>query len=156
MSYRITGLDPEQFKPLFLLSDEELAERNIKRVVADSKPGFPCRVSLKDAQPGESLLLLNYEHLPVDSPYRSTHAIFVNENAQERYDEIDRVPEVMLARLLSVRSFDASGMMLDAEVLEGAQLDAAIPRFFEEPRAHYLHVHNAKRGCFSARVDRVK
>jgi uncharacterized protein DUF1203 len=156
MSFRITGLDPEQFKPLFSLSDEELAARHIKRVVADQKPGFPCRVTLRDAQPGESLLLLNYEHLPVDSPYRSNHAIFVSESAQDRYDEVDRVPEVMLVRLLSVRSFDSSGMMLDADVLEGTRLEAAIPRFFEDPRAEYLHVHNAKRGCFSARVDRVK
>jgi hypothetical protein len=156
MSFRITGLDPEQFKPLFALSDEQLAARTIKRVVADSKPGFPCRVTLRDADPGESLLLLNYEHLPVDSPYRSNHAIFVNENSGDRYDEIDRVPEVMLARLLSVRSFDAEGMMLDADVLEGPQLEAAIPRFFEDHRAEYLHVHYAKRGCFSARVDRVK
>lgn len=156
MSFRITGLEPDQFKPLFSLSDEQLAARNIKRVVADSKPGFPCRISLKDAEPGESLLLLNYEHLRVDSPYRSNHAIFVNENSDVRYNEIDRVPEVMLPRLLSVRSFDADGMMLDADVLEGAQLQTAIPRFFEDPRAAYLHVHNAKRGCFSARVDRVK
>lgn len=156
MSFRITGLDPDQFKPLFALSDEQLAARNIKRVVADSKPGFPCRISLKDAEPGESLLLLNYEHLPVDSPYRSNHAIFVNENSGARYSEVDRVPDVMLARLLSVRSFDADGMMLDAEVLEGPQLQTAIPRFFEDPRAEYLHVHNAKRGCFSARVDRVE
>jgi hypothetical protein len=154
MSFRITGLDPAQFRALYSLSDAELAQRKIVRVVADEKPGFPCRVTLRDAEPGERVLLLNYEHQPAESPYRSSHAIFVIENANERYDEIDSVPEALRVRLLSVRSFDAGGMMLDADVLEGAALETAIPRFFADERAEYLHVHNAKRGCFAARVDR--
>lgn len=153
--FRVVGLDPEQFRALFSLSDDELAARNIQRVVANEKPGFPCRVSLRDAEIGESLLLLNYEHQAADTPYRSAHAIFVNENSRERFDEVNTVPQVMRARLLSVRSFDEDGMMLDAEVVDGAQLEPLIQRFFEEPRAAYLHVHNAKRGCFSARVERV-
>lgn len=155
MSFRIVGLDPDRFRALFSLSDDELAARNVRRVVADEKPGFPCRVSLRDAEIGETLLLLNYEHHGVDTPYRSSHAIFVNERARERYDEVDCVPEVMRVRLLSVRSFDEGGMMLDAEVVDGAQLEPLIQRFFEEPRAAYLHVHNARRGCFSARVQRA-
>ena len=155
MSFRIVGLEPEQFRALFSLSDDGLAARNIRRVVADEKPGFPCRVTLKDAEIGETLLLLNYEHQAADTPYRSAHAIFVNQNAVERYDEVDRVPEVMRERVLSVRSFGEDGMMLDADVVDGARLEPVIERFFEEPRAAYLHVHNAKRGCFSARVERA-
>lgn len=155
MSYRIIGLDPHAFAPLFGLSDEELAAKNVSRVVANEKPGYPCRVTLRDAEPGETLLLLNYEHQPAGTPYRSSHAIFVNESARERYDEVDRIPEVMRVRLLSVRSFDEEGMMLDAELVDGAELEPLIARFFEEPRAAYLHVHNAKRGCFSARVERA-
>lgn len=155
MGFRITGLDPEQFRALYSLSDDELAARNIVRVVADEKPGFPCRVTMRDAEPGEKLLLLNYEHLPIDSPYRSSHAIFVIEGADERYDEVDRVPDVLSRRLLSVRSFDADGMMLDADVLEGSALPDTISRLFQNGRAEYLHVYNAKRGCFAARVDRV-
>ena len=155
MSYRIVGLDPLQFQPLFRLSDEELGARGIVRVVADSKPGFPCRITMRDAEPGEKMLLLNYEHQPVQSPYRSSHAIFVCQNAQRRYDEVDRIPDVLRIRQLSVRSFDERGMMLDAEVIEGSELEPLIERFFREPAAAYLHIHNAKRGCFAARVDRA-
>lgn len=155
MSYRITGLDPAQFAPLFRLSDEELASRNISRVVADAKPGFPCRVTLQDAEPGETLLLLNYEHQSAPTPYRSSHAIFVSENVPQRFDEIDRVPPALRARPLSVRSFDSAGMMLDADLVDGASLETLIGRFFENPRAEYLHVHYAKRGCFAARVERM-
>lgn len=155
MSYRILGLDPLQFQPLFRLSDEELAARGIVRVAADAKPGFPCRITMRDAEPGETLLLLNYEHQPVHSPYRSSHAIFVCENAQRRYDEVDRIPDVLRIRQLSVRSFDERGMMLDAEVVEGSELEPLIERLFQEPGAAYLHIHNAKRGCFACRVERA-
>lgn len=155
MSYRIVGLDPKEFEPLFGLSDEELDARSIVRVVADSKPGFPCRVTMRDAEPGETLLLLNYEHQPAHSPYRSTHAIFVTEHVGPRYDETDSIPEVLRLRQLSVRSFDEHGMMLDAEVVDGSELEPLIERFFREPAASYLHVHNAKRGCYAARVERA-
>ena len=154
MSFRIIGLDPQEFRPLFSLSDGELAQRNVSRVVADAMPGFPCRVTLRDAQPGETVLLLNYEHQPARTPYRSSHAIFVTQGAAQRYDAVDSVPGVMRVRALSMRSFDESGMMLDADVVDGAQAEDLIERLFEEPRAAYIHVHYAKRGCFAARVER--
>jgi hypothetical protein len=157
MAYRIVGLDAEQFRSFFGLSDDELAARNVLRVVADSKPGFPCRVQMRDAEVGESLLLLNYEHHPARSPYRSSHAIFVIEDATAaKYEEMDRIPDVLRGRQLSVRSFDDEGMMLDAEVIDGEHLERLIERFFQELRAAYLHVHNAKRGCYAARVERVR
>jgi len=155
MSYRIVGLDPKPFEPFFALSDEELAARGMARVVADEKPCFPCRVTLRDADIGETLLLLNYEHHGVHNPYRSSHAIFVSEHASRPYDEVNRIPEVMTNRLLSVRSFDESGMMLDADIAAGTDVEPLILRLFADPRAAYLHVHNAKRGCFSARVERA-
>ena len=155
MSYRIIGLDPKQFAPLFALTDEQLAARGMARLVADEKPGFPCRVTLRDADIGETLLLLNYEHHGVQTPYRSSHAIFVTEHATRRYDEVNRIPEVMTNRLLSIRSFDGAGMMLDADIAAGTDVEPLILRLFADPRAAYLHVHNAKRGCFSARVERA-
>lgn len=154
MSFRIIGLDPVEFFPLFELSDEDLAARNVVRVVADASPGFPCRVSLRDAQPGQTLLLLNYEHQPAPTPYRSAHAILVTQHAQ-RFDEVHQVPQALRVRPLSVRAFDAHGMMLDADLVDGADAERLIERFFEDGRAEYLHVHYAKRGCFAARVERA-
>src|SRR3712207_8722867 len=49
--------------PLFAMSDSELRRRGAVRVEADRAPGFPCRVSLEDARPGETLVLVHYEHL---------------------------------------------------------------------------------------------
>lgn len=150
----IQGLPPAPFRPLFGMPDATLAERGAIRMTCDAAPGFPCRVTLADAEPGETLLLLNYEHLPVASPYRSTHAIFVREAAQEAARYENRVPEMLTRRLLSVRAFDANGMMIDADVVDGVELEPTIERMFDDPRTAYLHAHNAKPGCFAARIDR--
>jgi hypothetical protein len=155
MSFQITGLPAAAFAPLFALSEAELASRAAVRLVADQRPGFPCRVSLREAEPGETLLLVNYEHLSVAGPYRSRHAIYVRENATEAQLEVDELPEVLLTRLLSLRAFDDAGMMIDADVMEGCELALAINRMLDERRVRYLHVHNAKPGCFAARVSRA-
>lgn len=155
MDFRISGLDADRFSHLFGMDDQQLARHGVQRMVADEFPGYPCRVSLEDAQPGETVLLLNYEHLPVDSPYRSRHAIFVREWAREARPGVNEVPEAIASRLLSVRSFDDGGTMLDADVAEGAALKELIAQLFQDESASYLHIHNARRGCYSARVDRA-
>jgi len=155
MSFRITGLPAEQFTPLFDLSDAELAARGAVRRTADARtPGVPCRVSLTDAREGDELLLLNYEHHAVASPYRMRFAIYVR-RGEETYDAVDRVPEQLRQRTLAVRSFDGDGMMRDRELVEGRDLEAAIERLFADPDASYLHVHYAAPGCYAARVDRA-
>jgi hypothetical protein len=130
MPFQIRALPRALFADLFALDDAALAARHIVRVTADRAPGFPCRVSLQDAAPGESLLLLNFCHLDVATPYRSSHAIYVREGAGAAHPAPGEVPEVLRRRLLSVRAFDAAGMMRDAEVVEGAALEAVIARMF--------------------------
>jgi len=155
MSFQVTGLAFAQFAPLVGLTDERLLEHNARRLVADRYPGFPCRVSLVDAQPGESVLLVNYEHLPVASPYRARYAIYVRENATEAHLAVNELPQALERRLLSVRAFDAAGMLLDADIAEGAGIGATFERLLAPTEVAYLHVHNARPGCFAARVDRA-
>ena len=154
MSFVVTGLAPEPFAPLFGLEAAALAERGVIRMTVDSKPGFPCRITLQDAEPGETVLLLNHEHHAAETPYRSRHAIFVRENATTPARVENALPEALKSRLLAIRAYDAAGMMIDAEVIEGAQAKPLIERFLADPRAAYLHAHNARRGCFAARIDR--
>jgi uncharacterized protein DUF1203 len=156
MSFRITGLPAEPFAQLFAMSDTELAERGAVRRVADARtPGYPCRISLTDSQPGDRLILVNYEHHPVDSPYRMRFAIFVREG-EETYDRVDEVPEQLRVRSLAVRAFDADGMMAGWELVEaGGDLEAAIERLLADPRAAYLHIHYAAPGCYAAKVERA-
>ena len=155
MSYVVSGLPLEPFRPLFGLSDAALAEHGAIRYVADGKPGFPCRITLEDVEPGETVLLVNYEHQPAETPYRSRHAIFVSEQARETRRVVDEIPPALAVRpALSLRAFDAAGMMLDAEIAPGAALEPVIVRMFADPATAYLHAHNAGRGCYAARIDR--
>ncbi len=154
MSFRVLGLQPDSFQPLFDLSDDELRQRGIVRVIADDDR-MPCRVSMAHADIGEELLLLNYEHQPANTPYRSTHAIYVRKLADEAYDAVDEVPEVLASRLLAVRAFDARHMMIDADVFEGVEAAVRFEQFLANPEAAYLQVHNARRGCYAARVERA-
>jgi hypothetical protein len=154
MDFRITGLPAARFSHLFGLPEAELSRHRARRYTCDEKPGFPCRVTLEDAEPGESVLLVNYEHLPVDSPYRASHAIYVREREQPSFDEVNAIPPALLPRLLAVRGFDADGMMLAAEVVEGRALVPLVTQYFANDRIAYLHAHFARRGCFAARIDR--
>jgi hypothetical protein len=154
MSFRITGLAPELFSDLFGLTDAELQSRNAQRVVAQRDGGYPCRISLDDAVPGDELILTHFQHHAVDSPFRASHAIYVRAG-QERYDRTDAVPEQLRKRLLSLRAFDSDAMLVDADVIDGPALETLIQRLFANKKAAYLHVHFAKAGCYAARVDRA-
>ena len=153
--FRITGLSPEPFAELFGLDDAGLAARGAKRYVVDETPGFPDRIEMRDMEPGERAILVNYAHHTADTPYHSCYAVFVREYAAERYDRVNEIPAVLRIRPLSLRAFDAGGMLIDAELAEGAGIEPLIRRFFADPRVAYIHAHNAKPGCYAGRIDRI-
>ncbi len=155
MSFVVTGLSPEPFAHLFNADEAALAAAGAIRYRADAKPGFPCRITLDDAEPGETVLLLNHEHQAADTPYRARHAIFVREGAAApaRYETV--LPPALAVRLLAIRAFDARDMMIDADIVEGADAVPLIERLLAAPNAAYLHAHYARRGCFAARIDRL-
>lgn len=155
MSFTISGLPIQDFKPLFDLDEDALAVRGIIRRVATAKPGFPCRISLRDAEPGETVLLLNHEHQPAATPYRSSYAIYVSQAAVETWSERDTIPSAMRGRPIALRAFSDEGLLVAAKVATGDALEDAIERLLAVPGAAYLHAHNAAHGCFVARIDRV-
>jgi hypothetical protein len=155
MSFRATGLSPSQFEPLFALNDAELAARGMQRMTVDEKPGFPCRVTLEDAEPGEKLILLPFEHQPANSPYRASGPIFVREQARRPFDAVDVVPPVLRGRMLSLRGYDETDSIVEADIVSGDDVEEIISRFFANGDVRYIHVHNAKRGCFACRIDRA-
>jgi hypothetical protein len=154
-SFQIVGLSPAPFEPLFALPADALAARGIRRVRAGARPGFPCRVSLVDADPGDELLLLPFEHQPWNSPYRSSGPIYVKVGARQRILAAGEVPESVRLRQISLRAYDAEHMIVDAEVCDGESVATQIERLLADPAVRYLHLHNAKRGCFSCLVRRM-
>ena len=155
MAFRVTGLSAAPFRHLYGLSEQELAVQGAIRVIADAASGFPDRIEMRHAAPGETVLLLNHVCQPAATPYRATHAIYVREGAERAYDRIDEIPEVMRARLLSLRGYDADGVMHHAAVAEGRDIETAIHDAFADARIAYLHAHNARPGCYACRIDRA-
>ncbi len=155
--FRVSGIPAEVIDEIRHLSDSELKKRRAVRRMVDARPGFPCRVTLEDAEIGESVLLFNFEHLAGPSPYRSVGPIFVRESASETYSKINEIPEVLCVpdRLFSVRAYDERDMLVNAEVIESAGIDQLIQRLFANANIAYIHVHNAGPGCYSCRIDRA-
>ena len=155
MDFRITGLNPDEFRHLFGLSDDELAKFGARRYIADTVPGFPDRIELRDAEPGEAVILVNHTHQPADTPYRASHAIFVLDGAGEVYDCVNEVPDVLRPRVISLRAFDTAHMIVDAELVQGAEIEPAIERLLGDPEVAYIQAHYATRGCYAARIERA-
>ena len=154
-SFKITGLEHDQFDHLFGMSDEDLKAHGAMRCVATENPGFPCRISLEDAQIGDELLLLPFIHQPAASPYQASGPIFVRKGSKRHDSRPREVPSYVTSRLISVRAYDAANMMVAATVCEGLNTGREIEEFFGNAEVAYIHLHNAKRGCFSARVERA-
>lgn len=154
-SFQVVPVEYERFAPLFELDDAALKELGARRVTVAAKPGYPCRASLVDAEVGETALLIPYVHHDTCSPYRASGPIFVRRDAGTARPGVNEVPVMLRHRLLSLRAYDGSGIMQDAEVTKGTELEAAIDRLFEGPGISYLHVHNAGPGCFNCRVERA-
>jgi len=155
MSFQIHALPYAQFNRLFTMSDSGLAEEHAIKTTVTASPGYPCRVSLADAYIGETVILVNYEHQSADSPYKAAHAIFVRENIEQAFPEIGVVPELFDGRLISIRAFDENHHIIHADVVDGACLKESIPTIFQNMNIDYLHLHNAKPGCYLARVARA-
>ena len=153
MTYRINGLEPAPFAPLFELDEAELETLGMTRMAVDS-PTFPCRISLRDCDIGDEVILLNHVSHDGMNPYRATHAIFVSKSATEAAEYVDAIPPALDRRILSLRSFDAAGMMIDAALVQPGEADPAIRKLLANPAADHVDAHNAIRGCFAARIER--
>jgi hypothetical protein len=153
LSFRIRGLPAAEFTPWFAMSDEELVRHNALRLSADGD-GYPCRISLTDAAPGAEVILMNYTHHRTEGPFRASFAIYVRPD-ERTYDAVNQVPAQLRRRLLSVRGYDARGMLRNAEVVAGTDLEPVVQALLQDPQVGYLHVHFAKPGCYAALIERA-
>jgi len=155
MSFRIRGLAPEPFAPLFALDDDALTARGIQRVTVDEPHSAPCRISLVDAEPGESLLLLAHTHQPAASPFRASGPIFVRQGVERPFDAVDQIPDAIARRTISVRAYDADAMMIEGELTPGANLAPLLEQWLARPEVDVVHLHYARRGCYAALAERA-
>lgn len=153
-SFRVVALPAERFQPLFHSTDVELRVMGARRIIVDEKPGVPCRVSLADAEVGETVLL-SFVHHDVDSPFRSSGPVFVRSGVETASFAPGEIPVMLRHRLLSIRAYDQDAMLVGAVVVKGNELEGAIGSLFANQRASYLHIHNAQPGCYNCSVVRA-
>jgi hypothetical protein len=154
-NFIVHALQANAFKNLFDLDNVSLEKLGIKRMIVDEYPGFPCRVSLEDAQLGEEVLLLPYPHHQTNSPYQASGPIFVRKIAATANLAINEIPKMLHHRLLSLRGYDVHGMMKAAVVVQGENLKEQIQQFFVDEEINYIHIHNAKPGCYNCVVKKA-
>lgn len=155
INFQIKALPEEGFAAIFNLDDAALQQMGAVRMTADKQPGFPCRVSLQDAAPGEEVLLLPYQHHSTCSPYQSSGPVYIRKMAKTAAPGINEIPFMLQHRLLSLRAYDSNGMMKNALVTEGNKLAHSLHALFETAEISYIHIHNAKAGCYNCVAERT-
>jgi len=154
-SFRLHGVDPAPLLPLFDLDEVGLARHGALRCVASADHGFPCRISLQDARAGEQLLLLPYWHQAAATPYRASGPIFIRRGAAPAVLGPDEVPPYVASRLISLRAYNHGDRIATAEVLDGTAVADWLRERLDDPAIAYVHLHNARYGCYSCRAERA-
>jgi hypothetical protein len=154
-NFKITALDADVFASYFTKTEAALAILGAKSMTVDEKPGFPCRISLADAEIGEEVILLPFTHHAVASPYQASGPIYIRKNAATALLTTNEIPLMLNHRLLSLRGYDIDAMMIEASVIEGKNLESSLSQIFDNQLIKYIHIHNARPGCYNCRVDRA-
>jgi len=154
-NFLIQSISHNKVRHLFSLSDSELTKINAIKIIVDKSPGYPCRVSLEDAEIGETIIALPYRHHDVKSPYRSSGPIFIREKCTQANLEINEIPDVLTSRLLSLRAYNKQALMINALITEGKDTKKSLIKLLSNQKVSYIHIHNANPGCYSCCVERV-
>ena len=154
-NFQIKALPYNQFAYLFSANADELTNIGALKMMVDEFPGFPCRVSLQDAPVGEEVILLPFKHNKTTSPYQAMGPIFIRQDAIATTLGINEIPIMLLHRLLSLRGYNNEGIMIDAIVIEGKMTSETLQELFSNNDIAYVHIHNAKSGCYNCMAERA-
>ena len=154
-NFQIVGIQTDEIQTLLNAEDANNETLNIRKMIVDESPGYPCRLSLKDAEVGEEVILFNYQHHNVNSPYQASGPVFIRTNCEQANLNQNEIPLMLNHRLLSLRIYDKDAMMIDARTIEGKKLEATIQDVFSNDKSKYIHIHNSGPGCFNCQVNRI-
>lgn len=153
VNFQVVGIPSHEAHALLQTAESQIGTTRMR---VDAKPGYPCRISLTDAELGEEVLLLTYEHHAVASPYMASGPIYIRISAEPVSIEPNTIPLMLHHRLLSLRVYDSKAMMIAAHTTEGENLESLIYIIFEDSAAQYIQVHNAGPGCYNCQINRLK
>lgn len=116
--------------------------------------GEALRCCLRDAGPGERILLFNYEPPVPHSPYREMGAVFAHAEACDG-PEHGGYPAGWRGRPQALRAYDARGWIHpNTRVHDGADPEAALAEVLADPAVVQVHSRNLAYGCFMFQITR--
>jgi len=152
-AFQIVPIETQVAERARRLRLDEQGQPVVARVADDG--GFPCRHCLTDAVPGETMLLFSHSPFTSGGPYREFGPIYVHERTCTRRAPSAEIPEQLRRRLLALRGYDRDGNMVAADVVDGKEMDPLVQSFLAREDVAFVHVRNARPGCFACAIVRV-
>ena len=115
--------------------------------------GEPLRCCLRNATPGEALIVFGYEPPIGATPYREIGAVFAHADACSG-QRAASYPAAWRGKPQVLRAYDRRGWIHDAVVHDGSDPEGAIAKLLADPEVVQLHSRNVAYGCFMFTVTR--
>jgi len=151
MDFRIHAIPPAALESV-RARKLDASGNPVEHVTAEG--GEPLRCCLRNARPGEALLLFGYEPPIGKSPYREVGAVFAHAEACGGRETSAGYPSDWRQKPQVLRAYDRRGWIRDAVVHQGTNAEAEIARLLRDPEAVQLHSRNVAYGCFMFVVTR--
>jgi uncharacterized protein DUF1203 len=118
--------------------------------------GEPLRCCLRNAAPGEELILFGYRLPTPPSPYREVGPVFAHARACPGPARSDAYPPDWYGRPQVLRAYDRHSRIHEAtRTHDGTDPETVIAAMLADPEVVQLHSRNIAWGCFMFAITRA-
>jgi hypothetical protein len=122
-------------------------------VQIDQDGGAPLRCCLREARPGERLLLIAYIPPGTAGAYAERGPVFVHAERCDGYLTPNEYTPEFAHRQQVVRAYDGQGRLADGVLAaDGRQAQAVIGELLARPGVELVHLRNVGYGCYNCAV----
>ena len=126
---------------------------NVPRERIDEEGGSPLRCCLRDAEPGERMLLIAYTPPGIAGPYAERGPVFIHAEPCAGYPDVHSYPQGLGHRRQIVRGYDHDGNMATATIVaDGGEAERELNTILSRPEIRVAHVRNVAAGCYNFAV----
>lgn len=117
--------------------------------------GTQLRCCLRYAFPGERVMLIAYRPSERGGPYAEVGPVFVHADRCAGYADSTEYPVSFRDRRRLFRAYGPDGRQVDNQIVEPAEVDAAIEELLGRPEIEFIHSRNVLAGCYMFTITRV-
>jgi hypothetical protein len=116
--------------------------------------GVPLRCCLRDAVPGEEVMVLAWSPFEVPGPYAEVGPVFAHAQACSGYASCHRYPAGWLDRDQVVRGYSKAGDMVTAQIAAPDHIEEVIADLLSRDDVETVHTRNVAQGCYMLAATR--